>query len=461
MPIISHNRLIIIFCIAIGCIVLATAQDNPRTIAVEPANITSPEGWSCDDFPCEDDIDGFLKRIQVPDGFTVSHVGQFSGQPMQIVYGNDGRLYGTILEKGTRRGAVYVMNPDGTTERVSPRFGSPVGIAFDENGKLYVSSRLNSESGGVVWEVQSSAFANVIVDNLPCCYAIDNQPNGMIFGEDGLLYLGVGSTSDRGESQTPESERFATSQPFEASILQINVNTGEIQPYAEGIRNPYDLDFTSNGQLYTTDNGLTTGQGDRILQVQQGAFYGFPFWRSRGCHDCPARQGQEDIAEDWLLLTDYTLPRGITVYDGQQFPENFLDTLFVAFWNGMDYSQRIVWINPDDLPTDDEEYIPQAFVTGLVRPVDVTVAPDGSLVIADFIYGHIWRVSYDATSTANNNDLPPVIQTVTSNNADTSDPLPPIIATVVSNSNDDVQVAPSTPTPNQSGFVFATATPSN
>jgi len=24
----------------------------------------------------------------------------------------------------------------------------------------------------------------------------------------------------------------------------------------------------------------------------------------------------------------------------------------------------------------------------------VVVAPDGSLVIADFIYGHVWRVSY-------------------------------------------------------------------
>jgi hypothetical protein len=33
-------------------------------------------------------------------------------------------------------------------------------------------------------------------------------------------------------------------------------------------------------------------------------------------------------------------------------------------------------------------------VTGLIRPVDVTLDPEGALVVADFIYGHIWRVRY-------------------------------------------------------------------
>ncbi len=439
---------------------LVSAQ-NPLPVQVAPVDVTSNEGWSCGDFPCEDDIDGFLERIQVPDGFTLSHVGQFPGQPLQIAYNSRGQLHATILEQGTRRGAVYRLNDDGTTERISPRFWSPIGIAFDNNDRLYVSSRLNSDSVGVVWQVTSVEFASVVVNNLPCCYSIDNQPNGMVFGDDGLLYLGVGSLSDRGESRTPESERFAEIQPYEASILQIDLNMGDIQVYAGGIRNPYDLAFTSQGQLYATDNGLVTGQGDRILQVNAGDFYGFPYWRTRGCPECPAREGA-DSADDWLLLNNYTRPRGITVYNGTQFPANFVDTLFVAFWNGTDFAQRIVWINPEDLPVDDEtDYIPQPFVTGLIRPIDVIVAPDGSLVVADFIYGHIWRVSYNADRPSTS-DLPPVIQTVTSNEEASEQALPPVIATVINNTGTDTnqQVAPPTPTPNAGGIVFATATPS-
>jgi len=454
-------RYILVLLLVSSCILLISAQNNPSPIQIQTAISSSQTGWSCDDFPCEGDIEGFLARIQVAEGFTLSYVGQFPGQARQIVYGTDGRLYATVLEKGTRRGAVYVLNDDGTTERMSPRFWSPVGIAFDNDGQLYVSGRLNSDSIGAVWRVESDLSAELITDQLACCYSIDNQPNGMVFGDDGLLYLAVGSTSDRGESSTPESERFATPQPYEASIVKIDVRTGTIQTVADGIRNPYDLAFTSAGQLYATDNGLLTAQGDRILRVEDGAFYGFPYWRSRGCPDCPAREGRE-VQDDWLLLNDYTLPRGMVAYDGSQFPANMLDTLFVAFWNGTNHTQGIVWIDSNDSQLTDDDYTPQTFVTGIIRPVDITIAPDGSLVIADFIYGHVWRVSYlDGTEPATSSELPSIITTITANTENTPDDLPPVIATVISNSGSNTQPIPATPTANSMGFTFATATPSS
>lgn len=428
--------------------ILLNSQSNPLPNQINPAELSSSSGWSCDDFPCEDDINGFLNRIRVPDGFTVSHIGQFPGQPMQITYGADERLYGTILEKGTRRGAVYAMDNEGLSERVSPRFWSPSGIAFNDNGQLYVSGRLNADSVGAVWRVESDTVANLVVSSLPCCYALDNQPNGMIFDDTGYLYLGVASTSDHGESETEP-------QPFESAILKINLGFGSIETYADGIRNPYDLAFTDAGQLYATDNGLATGQGDRILQVNEGEFYGFPYWRSRGCPECPPREGRE-AQEDWILLNPYTLPRGLVVYDGAQFPVNMVDTLFVTLWNGTDYAQRVVWIDPDDPQLNDEDYEAQPFVTGLIRPVDVAVAPDGSLVVADFIYGHVWRISYDTGigTTA----ITPDHTAVATSEAPT---ISPAIATVISNAQNNTQPAPATPTVNGSGLIFATATPSN
>lgn len=443
--------------IIIGCVLFISAQSNPLPVQIEPAELTSAQGWSCEDFPCEDDIEGFLQRIQVPDGFSLSYMGQFPGQPMQITYGDDGRLYATILEKGTRRGSVYAMDAEGTSERISPRFWSPVGIAFDGAGELYVSGRLNPDSVGAIWRVKSDLEAELIVSELPCCYALDNQPNGMVFGTDGKLYLGVGSTSDHGES---EAETYATPQPYEAAVLKIDLQAGTIETYASGIRNPYDLDFTSDGQLYVTDNGLVSGQGDRILQAHEGQFYGFPYWRSRGCPECPPREAR-DVPDDWLLLDPYTLPRGLLVYDGGQFPANMVDTLFVAFWNGTDYAQRIVWIDPDDPQLTDDDYVPMPFVTGLIRPVDVTIAPDGSLVVADFIYGHIWRVTYGEGVPVN---LPTTNATTATDMPEdeaTTETLPPVIATVVNGSNGATQPIPATPTPGGSGVVFATSTPSS
>jgi glucose/arabinose dehydrogenase len=57
----------------------------------------------------------------------------------------------------------------------------------------------------------------------------------------------------------------------------------------------------------------------------------------------------------------------------------------------------VVRINPQNPPQPSgENPFPAAepFVTGLIRPIDIAIAPDGSLVVADFIYGHVWRVSY-------------------------------------------------------------------
>jgi hypothetical protein len=366
----------------------------------EAALFTTPEGWSCEEFPCEEDIQGFLARIQVPQGYSLEHVGRFPGQPLQIAYGADGRLYATVLENGTLTGGVYVLNRDGSTERYSQdTFFSPVGLAFQPGtDALYVSARTTATAGGSLWRVLPDGSAEIVLDDLPCCFdVVGNQPNGMVFGPDGYLYLGVGSLSDHAEPSNPQREKYATPQPYEASILRIQPHTGEIETFVEGIRNPYDLAFDSTGQFYATDNGILEGLGDRILKIDEGKHYGFPYWRSRGCFECPLTNFSLDIQPDFVPLPDYTLPRGITVYTGTQFPGSVFNDVFVALWNGTPNGQRIIRIDPETVPTNPEDlaaYTPQPFMTGLIRPTDVIVAPDGSLVVADFVYGHVWKVWY-------------------------------------------------------------------
>ena len=385
----------------------ASTHDAPTAYQNPTAELTTPEGWSCGDFPCEDDIVGFMGRIRVPDGYTLSHIGRFPGQPMQITYGPDDRLYATVLENGTRNGAIYALDADGNTERYSGNLISPIGLAFQPGtDTLYVSARLTPTEGGALWRIRSDGTSALVLDNLPCCYSvIDNQPNGMTFGPDGYLYMGVGALTDHAEPPNPDRQQYADIHPLEAAILRIHPHTGEVETIGRGIRNPYDLTFDSNGRLYVTDNGLATGQGDRLLRVETDGHYGWPYWRTRGCEDCPARDPRITIAADLLPFSDYTLPRGIVAYTGTQFPQNVFDSLFIALWHQGESAQRIIRVEPGTLPVDPEArtlYLPEPFITGLIRPVDVVVAPDGSLVIADFIYGHVWRVSYGDGATTQN-----------------------------------------------------------
>lgn len=385
---------------------LATLTPAVRSVipaaAISGGAALSPaEGWSCGEFPCADDVAGFMQRIQVPAGFTLSHLGRFPGQPMQITYGRDGRLYATVLENGTRFGAIYAMNADGTTERYSPALiVSPVGLAFQPGTDvLYISARMTPTQGGGVWRLRSDKTFEPVVTDLPCCFQIiDNQPNGLVFGPDGFLYLGIGALTDHGEAFPGSGEQFAGIQRLEAGILRINPHTGEVGVFARGLRNPYDLTFDSTGQFYATDQGILEGPGDRLLAIFQGAHYGWPYWQPRGCTICPQRPADVAVEPDFVTFRDYTLPRGIAAYTGTQFPENFYDSLFVALWNGTQDAQRVVRIDPRDTLRTSAGYRPEPFVVGLIRPIDVTLAPDGTLVVADYIYGHVWKISYSGAS---------------------------------------------------------------
>ncbi|MFQ3568477.1 MAG: PQQ-dependent sugar dehydrogenase [Aggregatilineales bacterium] len=358
--------------------------------------LSPTDGWTCGDFPCADDISGFLRRIQVPERYRVSHYGRFPGQVQQIVLGPDGRLFATVLENGTRSGAVYALTPNGTPERYSETLISPVGLAFQPGTEtLYVSARTTLESGGGLWRIDpGGGIPQPVITDLPCCFTIiDNQPNGMVFGPDGFLYLGIGATSDRAEPRPGRFSRFREVQPPEASIVRIDPHTGTLDVVAVGLRNPFDLTFDSRGQLFATDSGLVSGPGDRLLSIEAGAHYGWPYYGERGCLDCPPMPPGLRPAPDLLTFPDFSLPRGIVAYLGTGFPANMFDSLFVALWNGIEGAQRIVRVDPRRVGMDD--YTPEPFVTGLIRPIDLVLNEDGALLVADYVYGHIWRISYE------------------------------------------------------------------
>lgn len=76
---------------------------------------------------------------------------------------------------------------------------------------------------------------------------------------------------------------------------------GEIEVYATGLRNTYQISIGPDGVIWGADNdqhaGLTTrGNREELNAIIKGGFYGFPF---RGTHEAPP---EENVTEPVAVL---------------------------------------------------------------------------------------------------------------------------------------------------------------
>jgi glucose/arabinose dehydrogenase len=61
--------------------------------------------------------------------------------------------------------------------------------------------------------------------------------------------------------------------------------------------------------------------------------------------------------------------------------------LFVTLWSAFPGAQKVVRFGPGGVGASD-------FAMGFAAPIDVTVGPDGSLYVADWATGIIFKISY-------------------------------------------------------------------
>ena len=147
---------------------------------------------------------------------------------------------------------------------------------------------------------------------------------------------------------------------------------------------------------------------DYISHVQDGGFYGWPYYYMGGNPD-PRHKGKHPELKDKVIVPDVLLQPhsaslGIAFYTGKQFPSEYKDDLFAAehgSWNrSIRVGYEVIRVPLHQTGKSNGEY--QDFLTGFVlpsgdvwgRPVGVTVAPDGSLLVSDDGSNSIWRVSY-------------------------------------------------------------------
>ncbi|MES2458333.1 MAG: sorbosone dehydrogenase family protein [Bacteroidota bacterium] len=220
------------------------------------------------------------------------------------------------------------------------------------------------------------------------------------------IYISVGSGSNAGENGMENELR-------RADILEVNPDgTGEII-YAGGLRNPVGMDWAPDGSTLWTSVNERDGLGDDLVpdyitSVKKDGFYGWPY-SYFGKNEDPRLKGQKPDLVAKAIVPDlavgaHTASLGFTFYKDSKFPEQYRNGAFIG--------QHGSW-NRSELVGYKVAFVPfkngkpsgpvQDFLTGFIadeekgevygRPVDVAVAPDGALLVADDVSSTVWRIA--------------------------------------------------------------------
>jgi glucose/arabinose dehydrogenase len=348
-----------------------------------------------------------------PAGFKVELYAAALDNPRTLRTAPNGDIFLTESDPGRIR-VFRGLTGDGKPEQSAIFVGGlkqPYGLAFYPPGPdpqwLYVGSerevvRFPYHNG----DLKANGAPQHIAD-LP-------SPGGhwtraVTFSQDGKkMFVAVGSGSNVDDPDTHPREKDR------ADILWCDPANCQLSVYAYGIRNAGGGIAVNpqTGELWCSVNERD-GLGDNLVpdyitHVQEGGFYGWPWWYMGG-HQDPRLKGKHPELKDKAIVPDVLLqPHNASLefafYEGQQFPAEYKGDIFASehgSWNkAVRVGYEVIRVPLRQSGHASGEY--EDFLTGFVlsdgnvwgRPVGMTVAPDGSLLVSDDGSNSVWRVSY-------------------------------------------------------------------
>ena len=370
-------------------------------------------------------------RPQVPPGFSVEMVASGIASPRAIRVAPNGDLFVADSASNTVR---VLRVPAGSAlptqnEVFASGLYQPFGIAFYPLGPnpewVYIAN-----SDGVVrfpyrnGDVAASGKAEQIVGRIPW---VHHWTRDIVFSPDGKrLLLSVGSGSNVALDMFPEPKgglrTWIKSEPLgatwdteerRADVLSYDPDGKNEKIVATGLRNCAGITIQPATGLPWCVVNERDELGDNTpfeyaTAVKDSAFYGWP-WYYIGSNEDPRHKGTRPdlkgkVAVPDVLMQAHSAPLQIVFYEGNDFPSFYKGSAFVALHGSWNRAQRtgykVVRLLFDSAGKPTGEY--EDFMTGFVvdnghvwgRPVGVTVAQDGSLLVTDDGSKSIWRISY-------------------------------------------------------------------
>ena len=237
----------------------------------------------------------------------------------------------------------------------------------------------------------------------------DHSTHAFVFGPDGKLYWNVGNTG-KGVSDkdgNPITDRAGNivndgGKPYRQGMaFRCNPDGSEFEVLGHNFRNNYEVSVDSFGTLWQSDNDDDGNKSVRINYVMEFGNYGYvdelsgAGWKT----GWDAANKKAKLSDDekprfhWhlddpgvvptMLVTGAGSPTGIAVYEGDLLPAPFRNQVIHC-----DAGPNVVRAYPAKPSGAGYTASIAPVLTGArdkwFRPADVCVAPDGSLIIADW-----------------------------------------------------------------------------
>lgn len=451
-----------------------------ESLAVTPTSVefTSPAGSGTIPVTIEtpNGVSNSFSFTYVPGGptpivFSVADVATIAG-PTTLAFGPDGRLYVATVQGKI---AAYTLDDNGNviaTQNIntlnSVTNNGILGIAFNPFDppspvRIYVAHGQLFANGGACFEGTSPYSGEVsvltgpnfdaatpLITGLPVSNH-DHGVNGMQFDNAGNLLVCIGGNTNAGIpacniGNLPESPyaggilKAEIWRPdFHGGVQYIDRTTGavnmdqvfgdnvdpipglDLSMYAHGIRNSFDLVYTTANRIYATDNGpnpsfgpastsATTqslndpNEGDEFLRIEEDHYYGHPN-RNRG--RCDVRQnvyhdlnGMSVEGVFSQMLTELTPSTdGVMEYRSEAFNGEMRGDIIVQKWNGP--TRRI------QLSADGRTVLANDALNVTADSLDITMGPGGTIYGANYSDNKISVLRPSAASGLNAFDITP------------------------------------------------------
>jgi glucose/arabinose dehydrogenase len=344
---------------------------------------------------------GFLPAA--PEGFHVNVFAKDFKGPRWLIVAPDGDIF--VAETGADQVDILrdPKNSGGAESRevFVAGLNRPFGIAFHDD-YVYIGN-----TNGVVR------------------FKYDPKTSKRLGEEEKLLPLPTGGHFTRSLAITPDGKHLligvgsagnveTDDPPIRAAVTECDLDGKNCRQYATGLRNPVGLAI----QPVTGEPWVTVNERDELgdnlppdyfTSLKDGGFYGWPYSYIGSNVDPRIHPQRPDLVAKAIipdvLLGAHVAPLQFNFYSGKQFPEKYWGGAFVAEHGSWNRSTRagyqVAFVAfKDGEPSED----PVPFLTGFVpdrtkalvygRPVGVTTAPDGSLLVSDDGMGIIYRISY-------------------------------------------------------------------
>ena len=229
----------------------------------------------------------------------------------------------------------------------------------------------------------------------------DHSLHSFVFGPDGRFYGNFGNTgrSLKRPDGSPITDRLGNvikddGRPYHGGIVfRTSQDFDDVEVLGHNFRNNYEATVDSFGNVWQSDNDDDGNLAVRLNYLMAGGNYGYldeltgERWRKSRIGEHPDRgkrhwhQNDPGVVPN-VVETGNGAPTGVTVYEGDLLPEAMRDQVFFC-----DAGPHVVWsmgVTTDGAGFKSERIDILRSTDNNFRPIDVAVAPDGSLFVSDW-----------------------------------------------------------------------------